>query len=71
MSATHIHKTALLQHEDCKICIVVKNLNGNDVIISDVELSLFHDYQYIVFRQQIVERQVVKGFDANAPPFFS
>ena len=71
LSAIHLHKTELVQHEDCKICIVVKNLNGNDVVLATIALSLSHDYQYIVFRQQIVEHQLVKGFDANAPPFFS
>jgi len=71
LSATHIHKMALLQHEDCKVCLVVKNLNGSDVVISDIELSIFLDYQQIIFRQEIVEHQILKGFNANAPPSLS
>ncbi len=30
LGATHIHHEALASHDDCKVCIVVKNLHSGD-----------------------------------------
>ena len=71
LSATHIHNDALEQHGDCKICIVVKNLNSGD--IPPAQLGNFdsnYSDEQIVLEQHQTTYQRLKGFNANAPPSF-
>ena len=71
LSAEHIHHDALAAHDDCKVCIVVKNIIG-DVPQTAVILDEFI---------KITERSLpciqplfftnIKGFHSQAPPSFS
>ena len=72
LSATHIHKDQLTVHDDCKVCIVVKNLNSGDVpsfeILDFVELL---PEQILLTYKQLNSIVIDKGFFSHAPPFFS
>jgi len=71
LSATHVHNDALEQHKDCKVCIVVKNLNSGDV--PTAQLNNFDcDYYYepILSENYQTAYTPLKGFNANAPPLF-
>ena len=72
LSATHIHSDEHLAHNNCKICIVVKNLHSGDtpdsVTLSTIE-SIYH--QEIALSYSLPVQVVEKGFDAQAPPRFS
>jgi len=72
LSATHIHSDALKSHDNCKICIVVKNLNGGDGTTPEVD-NLVNSWKYeaITFEIKKIEETLLKGFNANAPPKFS
>ena len=68
MSAIHIHKDAQV-HDDCKICIVHKNLHSNTpptpITYTDcIECS----YEAILFKPTLVQITLDKGFNAKAPP---
>ena len=71
LSATHFHNDAL-EHNDCKVCIVHKNLNSADVPTTSI-LNLVCDYCYqaILFKATLFQDSLDKGFNANAPPHFS
>ena len=71
LSATHIHNDALESHTDCKVCIVVKNLNSSatPTISIDNVVSL-NCYEPIAFQLEKTTKTILKGFNANAPPFF-
>jgi len=72
LGATHIHHDALTFHDDCKVCIVVKNLHNGDTSDS-VTLPLIDTvhYQEIALYQSLFVFETFKGFDAHAPPLFS
>ncbi len=71
MSAIHIHKDAQV-HDDCKICIVHKNLNSADVpSTSTLNLVCDYCYQAILFKPTLFQDVLDKGFNANAPPHIS
>ncbi len=69
LGAAHIHKEVFASHNDCKICLVVKNINNAD-IPSAVHLPLCHQtfFEYVLLRQNMPVFQIEKGFDAQAPP---
>jgi hypothetical protein len=68
IGATHIHND-YTEHHDCKICIVVKNLNGNNPSILDIPCVI--SYYYIPdFILNLVDLTIIKGFNSNAPPLF-
>ena len=70
LSATHIHNDALETHSDCKVCIVVKNLHSGDFPNTQlINLTCAYNYEPIVFETQKTTRDILKGFNANAPPF--
>jgi len=69
LSATHIHTDALKSNSDCKVCIVVKNLNSGDVPTVLVDnLTCAYCYEPIAFKLENRKRILLKGFNANAPP---
>jgi len=72
LSATHIHKRAVVSHTDCKVCLVVKNLNSGDVpIIQPETLGCGECYDSIVLEEHLTTYKQLKGFNANAPPKLS
>ncbi len=69
LTATHIHKRAIQQHANCKVCIMAKNLHSGDIEVKD-DISIFHTRysQIIFFTQNIIYQTILKGFNSNAPP---
>ena len=71
LSATHIHNDAVESHGDCKVCIVVKNLNSGDTPTLVIDNSACSNcYEPIAFQIEKTTKTILKGFNANAPPFF-
>ena len=71
LSATHIHSKVQHSHPDCKVCILVKNLNSSDTPNSAIAIMECDNcYETLSFQEKRVDKVLLKGFDANAPPFF-
>lgn len=71
LSATHIHKSTQV-HDDCKVCIVHKNLNSADAPnTSTFNLVCDYCYEAILLKATLFQDALDKGFNANAPPYFS
>jgi len=72
LSATHIHNDGLEQQSDCKVCLIVKNLNSSDVP-NDALALLPCDFCYepILSEEHQNTFKLLKGFNANAPPKLS
>jgi len=72
VSATHIHHDALESHTDCKVCLVVKNLHSADVPSSYTFESAFpYCLTVLALQNTYYVSQIIKGYNAHAPPFFS
>ena len=72
LSAAHIHHDALAGHDDCKVCIVVKNLQIGDA----PQLSVVPDAYTLIIPKPYYPLVTVstiddKGFHSQAPPLFS
>ena len=69
LSATHFHNKTFNSNSECKICIIVKNLNSGDGLAIEPD-SLFYIFNYkaIFFTIKRVQQNILKGFNANAPP---
>jgi len=72
LSATHIHHDDLKSLNDCKVHLIVKNLNSADAPTTLFELlscvgcftnTLFNTHQFV--------QPISKGFNAQAPPYLS
>jgi len=72
LSAIHIHTDTLKSNSHCKVCIVVKNLHSGDapIVFAD-DLACDGCYEPIAFHIKSVEKTILKGFNANAPPSLS
>jgi len=69
LSAIHIHNNALKSNSECKVCIVVKNLSSGDTPTNQLyNLACDGCYEPIVFYIKSVQKTILKGFNANAPP---
>ncbi len=69
LSATHIHKQAIQEHADCKVCIMAKNLHSGDIEVKDnISILYIHYSNDIFFIQDIIYKTILKGFNSNAPP---
>jgi hypothetical protein len=72
LSATHIHHDALKSLDDCKVHLIVKNLNSADTPHNSFELiSCINCFEEIYFNTHQFVQPITKGFDAQAPPHFS
>ena len=72
LSATHIHKKTLTLHNDCKVCIVVKNLNSGDVpSFETLDFVVLLPEEILLTPKQLHSTVIDKGFFSHAPPFFS
>jgi len=70
-SATHIHNDTFISHDDCKVCVVAKNLHGKDVDISAPLLrTIDFSFELTSIPSKIITIPTLKGFDAHAPPVF-
>ncbi len=71
LSATHIHKDHLV-HDDCKVCIVVKNLHSGDVPSFEMlDFVVLLPEQIVLTPKHLDTTAIDKGFFSHAPPFFS
>ncbi|SFV62404.1 hypothetical protein MNB_SV-12-931 [hydrothermal vent metagenome] len=69
LSATHIHKDTIGTNSHCKVCIIVKNLNSGDLPNTQIDnLSCSYNYEPIIFEIQKTIKNILKGFNSNAPP---
>ena len=71
LGATHIHHDGL-ESVDCKVHLLIKNLNNADT--TDNSLDFFkcnNCFESISFYLNDFIQPIIKGFDAQAPPFFS
>jgi hypothetical protein len=70
LGATHIHHKAM-ESVDCKVHILVKNLNSGDALDSSFELlGCGGCFKSIAFNLDYFIVPLIKGFDAQAPPLF-
>ena len=70
LGATHIHHDAL-ESIDCKVHILVKNLNSGDMSNGLFELlGCDGCFESITFTLSYFIQSLIKGFDAQAPPIF-
>jgi hypothetical protein len=71
LSAIHIHNDALEPHNDCKVCLISKNLiDGNNQTPQFNTLPCNYCYEPIKFQREKSIKNISKGFDSNAPPLF-
>jgi hypothetical protein len=71
LGATHIHYDDL-QSIDCKVHILVKNLNSTDTPNGSFELLECEVcFESIGFVNRYLIQALIKGFDAQAPPSIS
>jgi len=69
VGATHIHHNALIEHSDCKVCVVAKGLHGDDVVLSALPFTpLFRTFELISSLIKAPFSMLYKGFNAHAPP---
>ncbi len=69
LGATHIHHDALDSLE-CKVHVLVKNLNSGDTLDSSFELLLCEGcFESILFNHDYFVQPLIKGFDSQAPPY--
>ena len=72
LGATHIHCDAHASQDNCKVCLVVKNLHSADAPSTETPYTLENTpIEEIHCIQNIVLSTLYKGFDAHAPPLFS
>jgi len=72
LSATHIHHKVLNSSSECKVHILVKNLNSADALNISFELLICEGcFESIVFYSNYFVQPLIKGFNAQAPPYFS
>ena len=71
LSGTHLHSDGL-EENDCKVHILVKNFNSSDTHHNTFELSDYeHPLFFSTFTADAFIHTLIKGFDAQAPPFLS
>ena len=72
LSAIHIHSSVQHSHPDCKVCILVKNLNSSDTLNSTTEIAECNNcYELLPFYKNITNKIILKGFNSQAPPKLS
>jgi hypothetical protein len=72
LSATHIHHKDLESSSKCKVHILVKNLNSADALDSSFDLLMCEGcFEPILFYNNFFIQPLIKGFNAQAPPYFS
>ena len=72
LGATHIHHDGLESLTDCKVHVMIKNLNSADM--PDVPFELLGCvgcFESIVFYGNYFVQPLYKGFNAQAPPTLS
>ena len=72
LGATHIHHKAFDSSTDCKVHFLIKNLNSADTTDSSFNiLNCLVCFEYIPFNTNYFIQPIIKGFNSQAPPYFS
>ena len=72
VSASHIHHDDKTAHEDCDVCIVVKNLHSGDITPSVTLENIVYIYNPILLLVvHYTQYNNLKYIHSQAPPFFS
>ncbi|RUM76526.1 MAG: hypothetical protein DSZ11_00455 [Sulfurovum sp.] len=72
LSATHIHHETTLTNPDCKVCIMVKNINSGDTPSFEILTPLIVVEAIVGVRKtQPIIATTQKGYFSHAPPLFS
>ena len=72
LSATHVHDEHGHAHDDCEVCIVVKNLNSGDVPSFEIlDFMVLLPERILLTPKQVHSTAINKGFFSHAPPLFS
>ena len=71
-SATHIHKDAIQIHADCKVCHLSNSMHGGDVVAEPLVAIVLPNYELpLNFLHLSYINPIIKGYNAQAPPFYS
>ena len=71
LGATHIHYKAL-ESVDCKVHVLVKNLNSADTpVVNEILFICEKCYNTLFYQGNDWIIRTFKGFHSQAPPFFS
>lgn len=72
LSAIHVHDEHSHAHDDCKVCIVVKNLNSGDIpSFETLDFMVLLPEKIRLLHKQVYATVINKGFFSHAPPLFS
>ncbi|MCB4744244.1 MAG: hypothetical protein LGB07_01095 [Sulfurovum sp.] len=72
LQASHIHHDKHTSHDNCNICIVVKNLHGANITPPCIlEKVYFNDSKIVNFIAHIEPYRNLKYIYSQAPPLFS
>lgn len=72
IGATHFHNKPIKSFNDCKVHILIKNLNiGNVPTFNNTLLICNNCYEYIYPINILLVIFISKGFNSQAPPFIS
>jgi len=72
VSASHIHHEAQASHDNCSVCIVVKNLHSGDITLSFALDKTVSTYSTIIaWVEHYTLYTNLKYTHAQAPPLFS
>jgi len=70
LAVNHFHKDPIKAGADCQVCIIVKNLHSGDIpSLEPNNLIVSYHAEPIVYRVKKTDKTIIKGFNANAPPF--
>jgi hypothetical protein len=72
IGATHFHTKPIKSFNDCKVHILIKNLNIGDVPVVDNIVSDCNKCEdYIIYFYTFLALFIPKGFNSQAPPIIS
>ncbi|NOZ90752.1 MAG: hypothetical protein GXO60_05665 [Epsilonproteobacteria bacterium] len=72
IGATHFHTKPIKSFNDCKVHILIKNLNtGNIPTLDNIPLVYNDSYRYIYPIDTFLVLFIQKGFNSQAPPTIS
>ena len=68
----HVHLDESIPHDDCKICLIVKNLSSGDAPSFEILAPLeFIDSHVVVVKKSHIVTTITKGYFSHAPPHLS
>ena len=72
IGATHFHTKPIKSFNDCKVHILIKNLNIGDVpVVDNIVSDCNRCEDYIIYFHTFLALFIPKGFNSQAPPTIS